>query len=520
MNAAYLSEDELAHELQIREITLTKSATLEEGRRALRTRLRGEATGTDFVPRTTSGDVMEEYRKCEDKYKTLSGIPLAERGGNGKRFHTKLLHLKLRLERLNNTIPAHSNLRSNINEILNNINSSINPTLVVSDNEISEHGNLSKTATSVLSDKTNSDRTQITIPLLDSAGFNPEILTLRTTTGAIPKKKPVSKDASRVLDLKSFGSSSDSDSDKELNPTFHESLADPLPGRSSSIPQIERYRGSRRVYPIYKWKIVFRGDSKGISLNDFLQQIRLLSRTESVSDKELLRGAYYLFEGPAKIWFRATCEKFFTWEQLVQSLKFEFLPADHDYWLLREIDQRLQGKEENFSLYLAQMELYFKNLIEPISENQKLKTIIRNLQPFYLEKLPIVDINTISQLTIYCKKIEDLRYNLNRRSNVNRSVLEPSLNKPNKQPRTFAVEQNPLPELISMKIEDNTQNSKDSANSLVEKSLTCWNCLQKGHGFPACPQKKVKVFCYKCGKIGFVLSTCPKCSLSKSGNDQ
>lgn len=61
------------------------------------------------------------------------------------------------------------------------------------------------------------------------------------------------------------------------------------------------------------------------------------------------------------------------------------------------------------------MELLYQNLVEPIPERSRLKTIIRNLHPSYLKKFPGNKITSIDKLKVLCKNIEDLRYNLEKR---------------------------------------------------------------------------------------------------------
>ena len=45
----------------------------------------------------------------------------------------------------------------------------------------------------------------------------------------------------------------------------------------------------------------------------------------------------------------------------------------------------------------------------------------------------------------------------------------------------------------------------------VDLSTVCWGCHQSGHKYSKCPQKRVGVFCRRCGQVGETLRTCPKC---------
>lgn len=137
----------------------------------------------------------------------------------------------------------------------------------------------------------------------------------------------------------------------------------------------------RRRNQISDWNLTFSGDTKEISLIDFLSQVSLLARAEGMSDEELLRSAVYLFKGTAYTWYRAFYPYYQTWSQLVQGLRNQFLPVDYDFWLLKELEQRRQGDTENFGIYFAAMEMLFRNLSYRMSEHQKLSIVMRNMHP-------------------------------------------------------------------------------------------------------------------------------------------
>lgn len=56
----------------------------------------------------------------------------------------------------------------------------------------------------------------------------------------------------------------------------------------------------RHTLPVSKWSVKFTGDSSGLKLSDFLNQIDIMATAEDATNEELLRSAIYLFDGFAK----------------------------------------------------------------------------------------------------------------------------------------------------------------------------------------------------------------------------
>lgn len=61
-------------------------------------------------------------------------------------------------------------------------------------------------------------------------------------------------------------------------------------------------------------------------------------------------------------------------------MKSMFLDPDYDYELLQEINHRKQGQGESFGVYIANMEMLYRQLeFIQVPEQLKLDTIIRNM---------------------------------------------------------------------------------------------------------------------------------------------
>lgn len=264
----------------------------------------------------------------------------------------------------------------------------------------------------------------------------------------------------------------------------------------------------RRRNPVADWNLFFSGDKKDMSVNDFLSRVALYARAEKVTGDELMSSAIYLFKGKADIWFRAFSPYFNTWDQLVQGLKAQFLPVDYDFWLLKEIEQRLQGETEDFGIFSAAMEMMFRNLTNPLSERQKLDIVMRNMLPMYSDRLSLMYIDNIPQLGAMCKRIEESKYRINRQiiPQIERcDLLEPaySYHPPSFPRHSLAIEP------------DFSQVAQITYRG--QRTFLCYNCGEPGHHHNQCRSER-KLFCYKCGLVGYVSRNCVRCHAKDRGN--
>lgn len=296
------------------------------------------------------------------------------------------------------------------------------------------------------------------------------------------------------------------------------SLGTSLQNRNSSC-----YRRS----PVASWGLNFSGNVGGQSLKDFLDKVNLYSQADGISSTDLLRSAVYLLSGSALTWFQAFGTSYRTWDELVSAMKSMFLDPDYDYELLQEINHRKQGQGESFGVYIANMEMLYRQLeCIQVPEQLKLDTIIRNMNPNLAEKVILMDITSIQQLARLCKKIESFNFKTAKADNPSQfNLLEPrfSLFKeqlPQQREQVLAVENlrgkhlYPRPQYDTNYVPESFTPRKVVQRPCEERDLEviqCWNCLDKGHDYTQCKQKKLRIFCYLCGEIGQVSRNCRNC---------
>lgn len=261
----------------------------------------------------------------------------------------------------------------------------------------------------------------------------------------------------------------------------------PLPARNPRNPlpvidDVEDRQRFRNRNPILNWQLVFTGvQGKGLSISDFLTQVHLMARADSVSERELFVSAIHLFTGSARNWYVAFEKYYDNWQQLVHALNEQFLPHDSDLSRLREAESRKQRTDEAFVLFLSEMMNLFDHLQVPLPENRKLSIVMRNMLPYLRQALALTEVDDLHTLVRLCRKLESIR--------------------------STTVSQKNVSEIRA--------NSPQPFNSSSDKF--CHNCQETGHLHPDCKYPKIRVFCYRCGELGQLATTCTVCRQG-SGN--
>lgn len=268
--------------------------------------------------------------------------------------------------------------------------------------------------------------------------------------------------------------------------------------------------------PISTWGVKFSGDPKKVFY--FLERVSDLSRSRNVSDEELFNSAVELFVGDAFIWYRSIRSSVSNWNSLVDRLKKDFLPPYSDDEIWESIRNRKQKRNEPVTIYIAYLENLFNRLSPPIAEVTKIKYLRKNLLPEYIHQLALQNIDSVSTLSLLCRKLEEAGHLANKKSsNSQISYLSNS-----SYERTKGLNRNepgvssgsgPSNNKSDYREETSTQNLPSTSRQYShEKSkIVCFNCQRPGHAYRVCKQKR-KTFCYRCGESDFTVHNCPKCT--------
>lgn len=275
------------------------------------------------------------------------------------------------------------------------------------------------------------------------------------------------------------------------NSRFRSEIQPATPPHSSS-PVARSFNSDLKLktVPVSQWNLKFSGEKGCLSVSAFLERVDELCISRNFPKERLIDFAIDLFTGRALVWYRAIRSSVDSWSALANQLREEFQPFNYEFLLWEEIKRRTQGSDETIGLYIAVMENLFKRLRSPVSDNAKLAILLRNLNPFYSEKLGLTEIDSVDQLL-------RLGRNLEARRSMISSYHPPSRRKTDLEPDLAYIETAPC--------------------SSVGSSITCWNCKQTGHIASKCPIRKSKK-CFKCGKEGYTVRTCPDCNKKNSEN--
>lgn len=434
-----LSKDELEYELEIRGVSQVMN--VQEMRKKLRSFLKLEKEEKIKRPEISIRDAKQELDNIEIKLGEVIELQKEGDSTNLNKIDTKFSHLYSRINRIQT---SDADLGERKFQLLQKVMDAWTSTKT-SGSE-TEHSGYETAKTTIATDK---DRTSESEQKEGPSSITPRKVIRR-------KRVTFKKNDNDAT-------SSESDDDCQKNIVI----------KKSSVH-------------VKDWGLKFSGDGEGLSVNALLENIDVLRRARNNSSRDLFRQAIDLFSGPALAWFKSIRRDVESWPELVKLLKEEFEPEDYEDRLWDEIRQRTQGREEKAGTYIAIMRNYFSRLSNRPSESVMLKTIRRNLNPFFQEKLALQPTESIEQLRHLCHQIETCRERVD--------SYRPPEHRKNYLERDLAYESPKL----------GTEPPKKTINS------RCWNCQRLGHRFSSCPDK-IKTFCHRCGEPNQTAKTCVKC---------
>lgn len=255
--------------------------------------------------------------------------------------------------------------------------------------------------------------------------------------------------------------------------------------------------------PVHKWGLKFNGDVSDISVHTFLERVEELRVARHVSIPELFTSSLDLFEGKGLVWYRSNIHRCHNWQDLANLLRRHYSPPDYRLRLFEDILARTQGPNESFVDFMTAMTAMF-NRHGNISSDVRLGIVLRNLAPFYIERLP--EVSSLDELERECLRIEVAKYRAENYRPPRRTWLEPDLTGVG-------------PELVVPSASENTSPIESvsplPSSRLDRNTRACFNCGQVGHLVRACAAPFVRK-CFNCSRPGVTSKTCRNCH--PSGN--
>lgn len=186
------------------------------------------------------------------------------------------------------------------------------------------------------------------------------------------------------------------------------------PDVDSSVSEDEDYRSPERPEPrpvcraeprinLSSLNLRFKGDT---CVRAFITRLNELRQAREIPERVIFNGFPDILDGPALFWYRANKDSFTSYEGLLAALKADFDIPDFDFRLLSEIRARTQARHESIVVFLSVMGGLFSRLTKPMSEEDRLDILVRNIRPEYGRNLALVDINSVAELKAVCMRLE------------------------------------------------------------------------------------------------------------------
>ncbi|XP_055604769.1 uncharacterized protein LOC129753002 [Uranotaenia lowii] len=180
--------------------------------------------------------------------------------------------------------------------------------------------------------------------------------------------------------------------------------------------QFERHRGrSHNSLPVSKWALEkYAGNDQGLKLNEFLTLVSQLALSERISEDELFDSAFHLFTGPALNWYMTlrSAGRLSSWQHLIQELRNTFVHPELDSLLRTRIYLRRQQRNETFQDFYFEMEGMFRSMLHPMSDEEKLNVIKRNMRVDYKKLILWTPINNLTELREAGHRIDASNFSL------------------------------------------------------------------------------------------------------------
>ncbi|XP_028152833.1 uncharacterized protein LOC114346260 [Diabrotica virgifera virgifera] len=458
-----LDKDELSYEVAIRVIAV---GTVDEMRqrlaRAIQLEKEGDSLNYPKYPFSFAEDLEYEEKKLKEIESMISDLTEAKLGTEAVKIQTKLSHVLGRIENM--------------------------------DSEVAEE--MTK----------KSELVAVVLSSMDTFAVKRDAL----------KSKPAQPPALSLVQAQII----------QVNTFFQQGIANvPVSSSVVNLAQLgPSHSTARRILssnmksiPPYKWNLQkFTGDSRGMSINAFFEQVEELRQARNVTEQDMLDSGIDLFSGKANYFYKYCRERVTSWSELVSEFRTEYLSSSHTDDLFEEIRKRTQYSSESIGVYLAILLSYFGRLGCVASEEVKLSIILRNLHPFYQERLREPLHTFVAKLRSVCRNMEDRRDLIN-------SYVEPTSSR-----RRNLIERDL--DYVDVNLISSTDQEKSrfssSTSSLAEnrkdsprtKEIVCFKCNQPGHKAIGCVAMTKKK-CFKCNKEGFTVRTYPNCNRNQ-GNEQ
>lgn len=144
-----------------------------------------------------------------------------------------------------------------------------------------------------------------------------------------------------------------------------------------------------------------------VSANEYLDRLQQYQQAMGLGDAEILeRIVPVSLTDKAARWFRLVGERSRSMEDFRAKFRDEFLPANYEYRLRRELEQRTQHPDESLLEYVRAMDELYR-LAEPLATNaEKVERVTRQAHPTFAAYLRGGGFRNLDELASEAKRIQ------------------------------------------------------------------------------------------------------------------
>lgn len=271
---------------------------------------------------------------------------------------------------------------------------------------------------------------------------------------------------------------------------------------SSSATNFNSIPADKVTSIINNWNLKFDGSANGLNIDEFLYRVRTLTNDNFCGDFSVIcKNLNTLLAGKAREWFWRYHKlvQSITWEDFCKAIRAQYKDMKTSFDLREELRNRKQKPGESYDNFFDALSTIADRFPSPMSEEEFIEIIARNLRPEIRQDLLYVPIYSLAHL----RKLVQMRENFLSDEYV-RKTLSQRGSIPNPIPRRLVSEldQDPIIDSEQECLVDAVQNG--------DSHFKCWNCDSSGHHWQDCLETR-SIFCYGCGTKNVYKPQCTKC---------
>lgn len=317
-------------------------------------------------------------------------------------------------------------------------------------------------------------------------------------------------------------------------PNFSSIQRPPQLSRRSFNNQSESYlyRPSRYVP---KWNINFKGVTPGLHVNDFLFQLEMMARADSIVVEDLIRYVHLFVSETAQQWYWVYMRHNpnVNWFQLRQAFESRFSSCEAERDTRKLIQRRRQKANESFNQYVLEIQTLNGRLNDRFSERELLEILRDNMIPALRHETLRIRTNSIEELRKICHEYETFweesgfDFRSLQKSFQNRPHFQNSGNTSTRYTHNKSINNIELQDCSSnetstafekLSLTEDGRDSDGNGDEIAafERVTACFNCKQPNHRFFDCNIPITRKFCMGCGNEGVLKPECSRCISRKS----